>query len=141
MSWGTVVFHLRIVLVIFTISGCTTSVDVAVTEQDRYALAAKSWEGASLPEMIAAWGPPNRAEQPPKGETDGFVWWEYYSPQRRSDQHGITYRYYCSAVAHFNSTLTITSIEIKHSRNCYRLYEGQFESMTRHREMTDLTTI
>ena len=134
-------YHLRIVIVIFAMSGCTTSGGVAVSEQDRYALAAKSWEGASLPEMLAAWGPPNRAERPPKGETDGMAWWEYSSPKSGSDQHGKTYRYYCSTVAHFNSNLTITSIEVKSSRDCQRLYEGQFESMMRHRVKPDLTTL
>jgi hypothetical protein len=127
---ASTVFRPFIVLVIFALSGCTASRALTGHEEDRFSLAAKSWEGANIVEMMAAWGPPNRREKPVDGENDGIAWWEYQSKKPVKEAHGSA-RYHCSALAHFNSNLIIMRIEVKHSRDCHRLFEGQFEAMTR----------
>ena len=123
-------FRLSIAIVLIAVLGCRSTGDLSKNAYDQYSNAANSWKGASVLEMIAAWGHPNRRFQAPESEQDGIAWWEYRAMEP-SYGRGPKTRYHCSTVVHFNPNLTITNIEIRYSRNCYRLYDGLFESMTR----------
>ena len=101
--------------------------------KDRYVPAAKSWAGASIGEMIAAWGHPTRRFQLPNGEKEGIAWWESLYEGGDYGARGKTIYVHCSTIAHLSTNLTITNIEVRHSRNCFRQYESLFEQMTRGR--------
>ena len=133
--------RLSIVIVIIALSGCSTTGKVADGAHDRYVRAANSWLGAPIGEMIAAWGDPTRRFLLPEGEKAGIAWWESLSEEGGCGGGCKIIRFHCSTVTHFNSNLTITGIEIKHSRDCYHLYENRFESMTRDRVKLDPTHI
>jgi hypothetical protein len=128
------------VFVVIAVLGCTTG-NATDDAHDRYALAARSWMGAGIGEMIAAWGDPTRRFELPEGEKEGIAWWESFSEEGGHGGRGKTTRYHCSAVAHFNSNLIISNIEILRSRDCDRLYGSRFESMTRERVELDRTLI
>ncbi len=133
-------YRLSIVIAIIATLVCTTTGNVVDDAQDRYVRAANSWLSASIGEMIAARGNLTRRFRLPKGEIDRIAWWESRSAKLGHD--GIeTILLHCSTVAYFNSNLIITNIEVKLSRDCHRLYENLFESMTRDRVKSDHTLI
>ncbi len=121
--------RLTVVFAILTVFGCATTND----SLDRYTLAADSWKGASIEEMVAAWSTPNAGFSPADGEQNGIAGWDVYyeSGVDSSMGHGKRTYYHCTTFAHFDSNGTILRIEVRNSRYCDRRFENQFESMTR----------
>ncbi len=121
--------RLSVVIAILTVFGCATTNDIS----DRYTLAANSWKGASIEEMVAAWSTPNAGFLPADGEQNGIAGWSvlYESGVDSSMGHRKRTYYHCTTFAHFDSNGTILRIEVRNSRNCDRRFENQFELMTR----------
>ena len=126
MHAGATMIRLAMLCAVVLILGCSVW---SGEWQSRYEFAAHSWLGASIEDMVAAWGTPNRGYKPPGVGEEGIAGWG------RSSQTGIgankTYRYRCETLAYFDSNGIIKRIVVKHSRSCDRLYEGPFKKMTR----------
>jgi hypothetical protein len=120
--------RLSVVFAILTVFGCATTNDIS----DRYTLAANSWKGTSIEEMVAAWSTPNAGFLPAEGEQNGIAGWNvfYESGIDSSMGQGKRTYYRCTTFAHFNSNGTIVRIEVRNSRFCDRRFENQFEAMT-----------
>ena len=121
--------RLSVVIAILTVFGCATTNDIS----DRYTLAANSWKGASIEEMVAAWRTPNAGFLPADGEQNGIAGWDVYYESGVDSSMGHRKRtyYHCTTYAHFDSNGTILRIEVRNSRYCDSRFENQFELMTR----------
>ncbi len=105
--------------------GCSIIGGGAGEAPSRYVYAAKSWAGASIQEMVAAWGTPNAGYKPSERGDSGIAGWDVYA------KSGQDYRYRCTTFAYFDSDGFITRIVVRHSRFCDRRYDGQYGTMTR----------
>jgi hypothetical protein len=132
-------YRFSLVIALISVLGCTTTGKVANDAQNRYFHAAHSWVGASIGEMIGAWGDPTRHWRLPKDKKNGVAWWESHYKEGVGVK-GRT-KFHCSTIAYFNSDLTITKIVVKRSRECNLLYNGRFESMTHDKVPLDHTLI
>ena len=121
--------RLSVVIAILTVFGCATTNDIS----DRYTLAANSWKGASIEEMVTAWSTPNAGFLPADGEQNGIAGWNvlYESGVNSGTNLGKKTYYHCTTYAHFDSNGTILRIEVRNSRYCDSRFENQFELMTR----------
>lgn len=117
--------RLALLCAVLAIPGCSTSGGGVGNALNRYEYAAYSWTGASIQEMVAAWGTPNSGYKPPDSGKDGVAGWDVRSSS------GGDYRYRCTTLAYFDSDGLIIRIFVKHSRSCHRRYEGEFGRMTR----------
>jgi len=105
---------------ILAASACATDRD----KPDRYRQAANSWRGASIVEMVAAWGPPNAGYYPAYGDREGIAGWKAeYTRAGRS-------HYECITFAYFAASQLITRIEVRRARHCDRRFSKQYASMT-----------
>ncbi len=92
-------------------------------------MAAQSWLGANIEEMIAFWPNPNmRCGSNTIGEA-GCAWWRHN--QTPAPGGRPVYDYRCEAIARYNEAGVITKIEVKESSNCDRRFGDQLDQMTR----------
>lgn len=105
---------------------CTGCAELSVKSTpvvDYYSMAARSWIGAHIDEMLVAWPDPNmHCGSNTIGEV-GCAWWRHVYVGQGN--------YHCEAIARYNEAGVITRIEVKRSLYCYRLFEDNFERMTR----------
>ena len=116
-----------IVFAVLTVLSCATTND----SSDRYTRAAMSWTGASIGEMVAAWGTPNAGYLPGDGEKDGIAGWDVRYESGIGDRK-VTH-YHCAAYAYFDASNKIVRIDVRRSHNCHRRFENRFDLMTRNR--------
>ena len=127
--------RLAMLCAVLTMPGCSISGGGVGNAPIRYVYAAESWAGASIQEMVAAWGTPNSGYNPPDRGKDGIAGWNVFS------RSGQDYRYRCTTLAYFDSYGLITRIVVMHSHSCHRRYEGQFGTMTRQEPKSDSAPI
>jgi hypothetical protein len=104
-------------------TGCAELVVESTPTVDEYSTAARSWIGAHIDEMLAAWPNPNM----PCGSNTigeaGCVWWR--------DLYVGQGDYHCEAIARYDEAGVITRIDVRRSRYCYRRFGDRFDRMTR----------
>lgn len=110
-----------ILLVIF--AGCSNFGHGKADPDDLYAVAASSWIGANIKEMVAAWPHSMSSCGSKKGGASGCVWW-------RHRQAGSRYAFECEAVAYYDEAGVIINVDVRESEDCHRRFERHFERMT-----------
>ena len=120
--------------IFFSLLICTGCVELVASESphtvDEYSIAARSWIGADIEEMLAAWPNPNmQCGSNTIGEA-GCVWWRHN--QTPAPGGTPAYEYRCEAIARYNEAGVITRIDVRRSRYCYRRFNDQLDRMTRH---------
>jgi hypothetical protein len=117
-------------IILVSCTGCAQLADKPPPAVGDYSIAAKSWLGANIEEMIAVWPNPNmRCGSNTIGEA-GCAWWRHN--QAAAPGGTPNYDYRCEAIARYNEAGVITKIEVKESSNCHRRFPGQIDRMTRH---------
>ena len=91
-------------VILLSCAGCIPLVSESTSTIDQYSMAAKSWQGAYIEEMIAAWPNPNM--------------------HCGSNTIG-------EAIARYNEGGVIYRIEVRQSRGCQRRFKDRFDRMTR----------
>ncbi len=110
-------------------AGCAQLSGEYSSSVDDYSMAAKSWLGANIEEMIAAWPNPNmHCGSNTIGEA-GCAWWRH---RQTGGGENPSYNYRCEAIARYNEAGVISRIEVRESLRCDRRFRGQFDRMTRH---------
>ncbi len=115
--------------ILLSCAGCVPFANETTSTGDQYSLAALSWQGAYIEEMIAAWPNPNmHCGSNTIGEA-GCAWW-------RHNQSGApgghpTYDYRCEAIVRYDEGGVIFRIEVRQSVNCHRRFKDRFDRMTR----------
>ena len=123
----------------FSCVGCAELTYKSTPVVDEFSMAAKSWIGAHIEEMISVWPNPNiHCGKNTIGEA-GCAWWRYGQSPVADGQ--VTYGYRCEIIARYNEAGVITRIEIRESDRCDRIFAGQFVRMTRHTEPEPMLTI
>ncbi len=112
-----------IVISLLLFAGCSQFGHGKADSDDKYAIAASSWVGSNIMEMVAAWPHPMPSCGSKKGGASGCVWWRHRSG-------GGTYAYYCETVAYYDEAGVITKVDVRQSDDCHRLFERHFERMT-----------
>lgn len=115
-------FRTAIAISMLICAGCEHFGD-GKPDDDKYSIAAASWVGSNIQEMVAAWPHPMKTCGSKKGGATGCVWWRHRS---RSG----SYSYECEAVAYYDEAGVITMVDVKQSHDCHRLFEDHFERMT-----------
>ena len=69
------------------IAGCIGNPVGTNETPDEFIDAARSWEGASINEMIAVWGPPNDGLTEPSGDEQGAARWKFDWTQGHCRDH------------------------------------------------------
>jgi len=93
-------------------------------QTDKYRLAANSWEGEAIQDMVTAWGTPNIGYVPPKEGNLGVAGWAAHRRTPNDD-------YRCKTMAYFDESGAITEVDVEYSRSCQRPYKDKLEQMTR----------
>ena len=109
-----------------TLYGCATEAPRIV----KYRYVAYSWTGASIDDMISAWGKPNRGYRSASADDPGFARWRVFSRLGSREGSGAGYRYFCDTIAFFGRDGKIAEIDIRHSDSCERYYKD-LDSMLR----------
>lgn len=92
-------------------------------------MAARSWLGAYVEDMLAAWPNPNmRCGSNTIGES-GCVWWRHR--QDNTPGGDIQFDYRCEAIVRYNEAGVITEVDVRQSSNCHRRYGDQLQRMRR----------
>jgi len=116
-------------IILVSCAGCAQLADKPPPAVGDYSMAAKSWLGANIEEMIAFWPEPNmRCGSNTIGEA-GCAWWRHR--QTGTPGGNPVYDYRCEAIARYNEAGVITKVEVKESRNCHRYFRDRFDRMTR----------
>ena len=117
-------------IVVLSCAGCAQFAYESDSAVDEYSMAAQSWLGVNIGEMIAAWPNPNM----PCGSNTigeaGCAWWRHRQTPPSPDGRPA-YDYRCEAIARYNEAGVITKIEVMESSDCHRRYRDQFDRMTR----------
>lgn len=121
MLQGSRIGFLALVTLICT--GCSRFGHGKADSDDKYAIAASSWVGSNIMEMVAAWPHSMPSCGSKKGGSSGCVWWRHRSGSG-------TFAYECEAVAYFDEAGVITKVVVRRSNDCHRLFERHFERMT-----------
>ena len=116
-------FRMVIVTSMLICAGCEHFGDGKADEVDKYRFAAASWVGSNIMEMVEAWPHPMPHCGSKKGGAAGCVWW-------RHRDLGSSFAYDCETVAYYDEAGVITTVDVKRSRDCYRLFEAHFDRMT-----------
>jgi hypothetical protein len=111
------------VISLLIFAGCSQFGHGKADPNDKYAIAASSWKGSNILEMVAAWPRSMPSCGSKKGRASGCVWWRHQSG-------GRTFPYYCETVAYYDESGVITKVEVRRSDDCHRLFERHFERMT-----------
>ena len=112
-----------LVILLATFAGCSNFGHGKADPDDKYAVAAASWVGSNIMEMVAAWPHPMPTCGSKKGGASGCVWWRHRGGTG-------TYSYSCETVAYYDEAGVITKVEVRRSNDCHRLFEHYFERMT-----------
>jgi hypothetical protein len=116
-------------IILISCAGCAQLADKPTPAVGDYSMAAKSWLGANIEEMIAAWPNPNmRCGSNTIGEA-GCAWWRHFQTAAPGGRPAYDYR--CEAIARYNEAGVITKIEVNESSNCHRRFGRQLDQMTR----------
>ena len=123
---------------ILTTAGCTSTPSDPNEGPDSFTMAAKSWEGARLSDMQSVWGSPAVVLKEPSSDSDGAVVWKFsrksggiQTSLSSSAAGSPSQNIYCSATAKYDTTGTITDIDVITSKKCLERFEGSVEYLTR----------
>lgn len=116
-------------IVLVICAGCTHFADNPTPAIGDYSMAAKSWLGANIEEMIAVWPTPNMHCGSNTIGQVGCAWWRHN--QTPAPGGRPVYDYRCEAIARYNEAGVITKIEVIESSNCHRRFGDQLDQMTR----------
>jgi hypothetical protein len=119
-----------ITIVVFAGAGCAPLSDPPLSG-DTYRIAAESWLGADIQEMLAASPNPNRKCGTNEEGVAGCARWDHSRYSRGGPSGPGATEYSCVTVAHYNSDGTITEVNVQDSRRCELRYGEQMASMTR----------
>ena len=121
--------RLVIGLSFLVVSGCAQPDLSEPDGDDGYSIAARSWLGAEVNDMLAVWPNPNmRCGRYTPGQP-GCAWWRH---KRGSERRDATFDYHCEAIVRYNADGIITDVDVKRSRHCHRRFRDDFSRMTRH---------
>lgn len=112
-------------LALLTLAACSTPPEPNM--DDPFVRAAHSWQGASIDDMIAAWGQPNRLNRNARADREGAAEWGLFPPGTRER---------CVVSASFDTNRTVTNVrvrEIPESRQgqCGRNFANRLDEWTR----------
>ena len=108
-------------VVLFLLAGCSAWTGSAPNES-RFSIAAESWTGAPLDEMIAVWGPPRQFLDDSEIEGAGIAVWR--------STWGDAYR--CNINAWYDPERIVTRIDVT-SYKCDEKYEEHLDMLMRRR--------
>ena len=123
MDQARAMIKTAIVISLLLFAGCSQFGHGKADPNDKYAIAASSWVGSNIMEMVAAWPHSMPSCGSRKGGASGCVWWRHRGG-------GGTYAYNCETVAYYDEAGVITKVEVRQSNDCHRLFEHHFERMT-----------
>ena len=110
-----------IIVVLFLLAACSAWTGSAPNES-RFSIAAESWTGAPLDEMIAVWGPPRQYLDDSDTEGAGIAVWR--------STWGDAYR--CNISAWYDPERIVTRIDVT-SYKCDEKYEEHLDMLMRRR--------
>lgn len=117
-----------IVIILLACAGCAPLGKSAVTD-DNYRLAAMSWVGADIQEMLAAWPNPNRKCGSNRQVEARCARWKHTGGT--AGYWGSAVSHDCDTVAHYDVAGTVTDIDVNESRRCDDRYGEQLVVMNR----------
>ena len=103
-----------------------------VRSDDEFAIAANSWLGADIKEMLAVWPNPNMRCGPNEIGQAGCAWWRLTNRRNLGvSSDSWTYNYYCEAIVKYDAAGSIIDIDVVRSINCERRFSRGFGLLTR----------
>jgi len=113
----------------FLCGSCAQLAGEPTPSVDKYSIAAMSWRGAYIEDMVAAWPHPQEKCRSKTVSEGGCVHWRHHQGGGGNTTPAFNYR--CEAIAHFDAAGVITRVEVRESLNCHRRFEWHFDRMTR----------
>ncbi len=119
----------KTILLALALTGCTSSGHERADDESGFHMAAVSWVGAPVSEMVVRWGEPNNLKVEVSEDRDGLVRWRETS---NTAALGAGTRYHtCIAEARYGMDGVITKVDTV-SSNCEQLYsEEHLAQLTR----------
>ena len=114
-------YRVAILFLFVTVCACSTD----ATRIDPYRYAAYSWTDGNINDMIEVWGEPRALDfQEATDDEPGYAVWRAFSRTGGGGQGGDGgIRYHCVMRAHFDTTGTISEVDIRRSDSCHRHYK------------------